>query len=97
MGASNGKKICLEGVVSKINLPNSDNTALLNLDTSTAPHGGSLYYVTIVIDDRFAFGIDNINQIATGMRVAVNGLFLLNTPSDWFIVVNNPDDLLILG
>lgn len=96
-GISNGKIICLEGIVTKINLSNTDNTAQISLDTSTAPHGGSLYYATIIIDDRFAFGVDNITQIVKGLRVAVNGRFLLNTPSDWFIVVNDPNDLLVLG
>lgn len=97
MGAALGTKICLEGQVAKVSLSNTDNRAEIEFDTTSGSLGSSLYSITIIINDRNVFGVDNINQVVKGMRIGVDGLFSRNTISAFIIQISQPDQLIIIG
>ncbi|MBN9390494.1 MAG: hypothetical protein J0I20_20865 [Chloroflexi bacterium] len=101
MGAAIGTRVCLEGIINKITLPNRDNLTTIEFDTTTSKYGGALYGVTIYIYDSQSFGLDTLNQLVQGERIAVNGLFKQGASytyvAEFVIELNQASDLIILG
>ena len=102
MGGAVGTRICLEGVVDKVTLPSTGQEAEIEFDTVTGKSSGSLYSVTVVIADRNAFGLDNINQLAKGNYIAVNGLFTQGITQQTYIAnfiikISQSDELIVLS
>lgn len=101
IGASVGNRICLEGIVNKINIDSQNNRATIEFDTSTSSSGGSLYSVTILVQDVKSFGPDSLNQLVLGDRIAVNGLFGTGSSHTYvaaFIIeISQASDLTLIG
>lgn len=101
MGAAVDTRICLEGTVNTVTVSKQDNRAAIEFDTSSGKYGGSLYSLTIIIPDSNAFGVDNLNQLVKGERIAVNGLFSkansLTYVAAFVIEISQPDQLVVLG
>lgn len=101
MGAAVGTRICLEGIIDKITISAQYNRTTIEFDTSSGKIGGSLYMVAVIIDDSKAFGLDTLNQLVQGERIAVTGFFGTGYDPGYKAVfvleVNKADDLIVLG
>lgn len=102
MGAAVGTRICLEGIIDSITLPTAaDKRAAIRFVTATGKTGGALYGVTVNIPDAPAFGLDTLNQLVQGERIAVSGLFEQGASytyvAEFLIEVNAASDLIVLG
>lgn len=101
IGAAIGSRICLEGIINKIDISSQDNRATIEFDTNTGKNSGSLYSVTVLIQDSKAFGLDTLNQLVQGERIAVNGLFgtgsSLTYVAAFIIELKQASDLIVLG
>ena len=100
LGTAVGTRVCVEGIINRINLPGGDNRTTIEFDTATGKTGGSLYGVTVLITDSQSFGLDILNQLVQGERIAVNGQFEIgasyNYVAQFIIEINQPDDLILL-
>ena len=101
IGAAIGTRICLEGIINKINISSQDNRATIEFDTNSGKNSGSLYSVTVLIQDVKGFGLDTLNQLVEGERIAVNGFFgtgsSLTYIAAFVIEVKQAGDLIVLG
>ncbi len=101
MGAAVGTRICLEGIINKIDISSQDNRATIEFYTGSGKSGGSLYSVTVLIQDSQAFGLDTLNQLVQGERIAVNGVFgqgsSFSYVAAFVIEINQASDLIMLG
>lgn len=100
IGAAIGSRICLEGIINKIDISSQDNRATIEFDTNTGKNSGSLYSVTVLIQDSKAFGLDTLNQLVQGEWIAVNGFFgtgsSLTYIAAFVIEVNQASDMIVL-
>jgi hypothetical protein len=101
IGASVGARICLEGIINKIDISSQDNRASIEFDTNTGNNSGSLYSVTVLVQDVKGFGLDSLNQLVQGERIAVNGVFgtgsSLTYIAAFIIEIKQAGDLIVLG
>lgn len=93
IGNSKGRNICVDGTVTYVNFPNTDKSAGIGLDTGTGRFGASLYTIEVFINNRFEFGVQNIDRVVKGMRIRVHGTFNETYPGKYYVKVEKPDAL----